>query len=198
MVLQHTIKYHEVGDWIHLQDQSTATYQSLLAHCREQKVRCEQFQQAQAQGKAHLRSITAASSSHFSICANAQSTTTCHNCSRCGYSHPCANCPTFGQECYNCHGTGHFTALCRRPCNTRYPTETASKLRDSRGRSHRSSSCRHSSRLPSRGRQSHRSHSSSSHRSNSSSSSSSQDHSQRRFPQRGWCILYLTGIRLAI
>ena len=25
------------------------------------------------------------------------------------------SCPAIGQECYNCHGTGHFTALCRRP-----------------------------------------------------------------------------------
>ena len=54
MVLQHAIKYHEARDWIHLQDQTTLMYQSLLAHCKQLKARCEQFQQAQAQGRAHL------------------------------------------------------------------------------------------------------------------------------------------------
>ena len=32
MVLQYAFKYHEARDWICLQDQSTLTYQSLLAH----------------------------------------------------------------------------------------------------------------------------------------------------------------------
>ena len=48
MGLQHNVKYHEARYWIHLQDQSTLTYQSLLAHCRQLKARYEQFQQAQA------------------------------------------------------------------------------------------------------------------------------------------------------
>ena len=112
-------------------------------------------------------------------------TTTNQNCSRYGYSHPHTNCPAFRQECCNCHSTGHFTALCRRPRQTRHPADTSSKLSTSRGRSHRSSSHRCSSRLPSRGRQSHRSHSSSSCRSNSSSHSPLQDHNQRRSSQHG-------------
>ena len=43
MVLQHAVKYHEARDWIRLQDQSTLTYQTLLAHCRQLEARCEQF-----------------------------------------------------------------------------------------------------------------------------------------------------------
>ena len=43
MVLQHAIKYHEARDWIHLLDQITLTYQSLLGHCKQLKARCEQF-----------------------------------------------------------------------------------------------------------------------------------------------------------
>ena len=54
MVLQHTVKYHEARDWIHLLDQTTLTYQSLLAHCKQLEARCEQFKQAQTQGRAHL------------------------------------------------------------------------------------------------------------------------------------------------
>ena len=29
--------------------------------------------------------------------------------------HPQGNCPATGKECFNCHGTGHYTALCRCP-----------------------------------------------------------------------------------
>ena len=43
MVLQHAVKYHEVQDWIHLQDQSTLTYQSLLNYCTQLEARCKQF-----------------------------------------------------------------------------------------------------------------------------------------------------------
>ena len=52
MVLQHAVKYHEARDWIRLQDQSTLTYQSLLNYCTQLEARCEQFKQAQAQGRA--------------------------------------------------------------------------------------------------------------------------------------------------
>ena len=61
MALQHADKYHEARDWICLQDQDTLTYQSLLAHCKQLEARFKQFQQAQAQGRAHLTSITATS-----------------------------------------------------------------------------------------------------------------------------------------
>ena len=115
MALQHAVKHNKARDCIHLQDQSILTYQSLLAYCKQLEARCEHFQQAQAQGRAHLTSITATSASHSSLHANTQSTTTCQTCPRCVYSHPCMSCPAFGHECYNCHGTGHFTALCRRP-----------------------------------------------------------------------------------
>ena len=33
------------------------------------------------------------------------------------------NCPAFGHECYNCHGTSHFTALCKRPHTNSKPQE---------------------------------------------------------------------------
>ena len=174
MVLHHAVKYHEARDWIHLQDQSTLTCQSLLAHYKQMEARCEQFQQAQAQGRAHLTTITAASFRHSSLHANTQSATTHQNCSRCSYFHPHVSCPAFGHECYNCHGTGHFTALCRRPHTNRHATGTLNKLRESRCRSHRSSSHKHSSRSPSRGRHSCRSHSRNSQRSISSSCSLSQ------------------------
>ena len=154
MVFQHAIKYHEARDWICLQDQTILTYQSLLAHSKQLKARIEQFQQAQ--GRAHLTSITSASSGKSPIHADIQSNTK-QPCSRCGYFHPCGSCPTFNHECYNCHNTGHFTALSRRPCTNRHPANTPNKHRESRGRSHRSHSQRRSSRSSSRGRQAHRS-----------------------------------------
>ena len=187
MALQHDVKYDEARDWICLHDQATLTYQSLLTHCKQLGARCEQFQQAQAQGKAHLISITAASGSHSSLHANTQSTTTHQICQRCGYSHPCVSCPAFGHRCYNCCGTGHFTALCRRPHTNRCPADNPSKQRESRGRSSRSSSHRCSSRSTSRARQSHRNDPCNSRRSINSSPSPSQDHIQRRSPQCGRC-----------
>ena len=114
MVLQHTIKYHEARHWICLQDQITLTYQSLPAHCKQLEARCEQFQQAQAHGRAHLTSITTASSGNSSVHVNFQFSAK-QPCSRCGYNHPHGSCPAFNCECYNCHNTGHFTSLCRRP-----------------------------------------------------------------------------------
>ena len=151
---------------------------------------CEQFQQAQAQGRAHLTTIILASANQSSLHANAQWTTTHQSCFFwCGKSQPQANCPVIGQECYNCHGTGHFTALCRRPCPNRHPANSFNRSQwDTRGRFHRSSSHLYSSRLPSRCRQSCRSLSHSSHHSISSSCSPSQDsRSQRRPPHhRRW------------
>ena len=131
---------------IHLQDQDTLTYKSLLNHCKQLEAQCEQFKQAQAQGRAHLTSITAASASHSSLHANTQSTTTHQACQRCDNSHPHANCPAFDHECYNCHGTGHLTALCKRPHANRHPVDNSSKHRELRGRSHRSSNHKQSSR----------------------------------------------------
>ena len=53
---------------------------------------------------------------------------------RCDYSHSDGSCPTFNCKCYNCHTTGHFTALCRRLCTNRCPVNTPNKCRESRGR----------------------------------------------------------------
>ena len=39
------------------------------------------------------------------------------------------SCPAFGHECYNCHSTSHFTALCRRPCTNRHLVDNSSKQR---------------------------------------------------------------------
>ena len=75
MVLQHTVKYHEARDWIRLQDQSTVMYQSLLAHCTQLEARCKQFQQAKAQGRAHLTSVASASASKSFIHGDIQSNT---------------------------------------------------------------------------------------------------------------------------
>ena len=98
MLLQHAVNYHEARDWIHLQDQRTLGYQSLLAHCKQLEAHCKQFQQAQAQGSAHLTSITLTSANHSSLHANAQSTTTQQSsCSHCGYSHPHVSCQPLGQ-----------------------------------------------------------------------------------------------------
>ena len=146
MALQYAVKCHEARDVIHLQDQDTLTYKSLLNHCKQLEAQCEQFKQAQAQGRAHLTSITAASASHSSLHANTQSTTTRQACQRCDNSHPHANCPAFDHECYNCHGTGHLTALCKRPHANRHPVDNSSKHRELRGRSHRSSNHKQSSR----------------------------------------------------
>ena len=70
MLLQHAVKYHEVGDWICLQNQSTLSYQSLLAHCKQLESCCEQFQQAKAQGRAQLTSLKLASATNSSLHAD--------------------------------------------------------------------------------------------------------------------------------
>ena len=114
MLLAHAIKYHEARDWIRLQNQNTLTYQSLLAHCKLLEQRCEQFQKAQLKGRAELTTITAAASVTSSV---HQDTVTTHKksyCTRCGYNHPKGSCPTSGQQCYNCSGFGHYTALCKK------------------------------------------------------------------------------------
>ena len=99
------------------------------------------------------------------------------------------SCTAIGHECYNCHCTGHFTALCRRPHPNGHPAGSFNRSqRDNRGRFHRSSSHQCSSRSPSGGSQSHRSLSCSSCQSISSSHSPSLDHSQRsqrRSPSHG-------------
>ena len=94
MVLQHAVKYHEARDWICLQDQSTLMYQSLLAHYTQLEARCEQFQQAKAQGRAHLTSMASASASKSFIHSDMQSSTK-QPCNRCGYNHPHGHCPAF-------------------------------------------------------------------------------------------------------
>ena len=183
MVLQHAVKYHRSRNWIHLQDQSTLMYQSLLAHCRQLEARCKQCQQAQAQGRAQLTSLASASASKSSIHANLQSTTK-QPCNRCGYNHSHGQCPAFNRKCFNCNNIGHFTALCRKPHSTRGPATTPFRSKELRGRFPRSSSRstrRSSSRSPSRGRQTYRS--SSRH----SSNSPSQGHHRRRSLHRRRC-----------
>ena len=89
----------------------------------------------------------------------------------------------------NCSNTGHFTALCRKPCSTRGPITMPFRCREVRGRSPRStsrsrrrspsrSSSKSLSRSPNRGRQTYRSPS------RHSSHSPSQDHHRRRSPRR--------------
>ena len=128
MVLQHAVKYHKARDWICLQNQSTLMYQSLLAHCRQLEARCEQFQQAQAQGRAPLTSLSSASASKSSTQANLQSTTK-QPCNRCGYNHSHGQCPAFNWKCFNCNNIGHFAALCRKPCSTKGPATTPFRCR---------------------------------------------------------------------
>ena len=132
MLLQHAVKYHDARDWICLQDQSTLTYQSLLVHCRQLEARCKQFQQAQAQGRAHLTSLASTSASKSSIHAILQSTTK-QPCNRCGYTHLHRHCPAFNRKCINCNNIGHFTALSRKPHNTRGPATTPYRCREWRG-----------------------------------------------------------------
>ena len=145
MLLAHAIRYHEARDWIRLQDQSTLTYQLLLNPCKLLEQRCEQYQKAQLRGRAELTTITAASSVTSSV---HQDTVTTHtrksNCTRCGYSHPKGNCPSSGQQCYNCSGIGHYTALCKKPRTHKHYTCP------SRPTSRRPS-CRYSSKSATRG-----------------------------------------------
>ena len=197
MVLQHTVKYHEVWDWIHLQDQSTLTYKSLLNYCTQLEARREQFKQVQAQGRAQLSSITVVSATPSSLLAQSGITNIC--CKRCGYTHPCAHCPTYNKECYNCHSKGHFTALCRKPKQSRQPNSNRSSSKGKSRRSRRSTTRSVSPgwyRSQSRGRQPYRSPSNHWDRSSSNSRSpsqdhhnrnSSQDHHNRRFPRCNRC-----------
>ena len=122
-------------------------------------------------------SITSSSSSDSSIHTNIQTTVKSLA--------PDVDIPTHAvlalpiiMNCYNCHNTGHFTALCRRPCNTKCTVNTTNKCGESRGRSQRSASRRrrHTYRSTS--------HGSSSSRYSSASHSLSQDHHWRRSPQR--------------
>ena len=123
ILLQHAVKYHEAKEWIHLLDQSTLMYQSILAHYRQLETRCKQFQQAQAQGRAHLTSLASASASKSSIHVNLESNTK-QPYDRCGYNHSHRHCPAFNRKCSNCNNTCHFTTLCRKPCSTRGPVTT--------------------------------------------------------------------------
>ena len=111
MLLQHAVKYHKACDWIRLQDQTQLTYTSLLQHCKLLEQCCEQFQKAQARGRAELTTLSAATATTSSIHQDAISIN--HQCGKCGHKHPRGNCPAAGKECYNCHGTGHYTALCK-------------------------------------------------------------------------------------
>ena len=111
MLLQHAVKYHEACDWIRLQDQTQLTYTSLLQHCKLLEQCCEQFQKAQARGRAELTTLSAVTATTSSIHQDAISIN--HQCGKCGHKHPRHNCPAAGKECYNCHGTGYYTALCK-------------------------------------------------------------------------------------
>ena len=184
MVLQHAVKYHKARDWICLQDQTTLMYQSLLAHCRQLEARCKQFQQAQAQGRAHLTSLASASASKSSIHPHLQSTTK-QPCDRCGHTHSHRHCPAFNRKCFNCNNTSHFIMLCRKPHSTRSPATIPYRCRESRGRSPRSrrrSSSRSPSRSQSRGRLTYRS---SSRHSNTSCSPSQDNHRRRTITEEG-------------
>ena len=46
MLLQHTIRYHEARNWIHLQDPAALTYKTLLQHCKLLEQNCKQFRKA--------------------------------------------------------------------------------------------------------------------------------------------------------
>ena len=153
MLLVHAIKYHEARDWIRLQNQSTLTYQLLLAHCKLLEQRCEQYQKAQLRGRAELNTITVAASVTSSVHQDTVTTQTKKsNCMRCGYNHPKGSCPASGQQCYNCSRFALYTALCKKPrtCKqynhphrptSRIPSHTYSSRSVTRG----------NSRSPSRG-----------------------------------------------
>ena len=89
MILGHAIKFHEARDWIRLQNQSRVTYQSLLNHCKLLEQRCEQYQKAQLKGRAHLTTLTVATSTTSTI--DQDSITRQRNCHQCGYNHPRGN-----------------------------------------------------------------------------------------------------------
>ena len=152
MLLQHAVKYHEARDWIRLQDQTQLTYISLLQHCKLLEQHCEQFQKAQARGRAELTTLSAVTATTSSIHQDVISIN--HQCGKCEHKHPRGNRPVAGKECYNCHGTGHYTALCKQPRQNKsnyFRTTGRSRYRSPQRSFNRSpSGQRHS---PSRGRQ---------------------------------------------
>ena len=164
MLLVHAIKYHEARDWIRLQNQSTLTYQSLLAHCKLLEQRCEQFRKAQLKGRAELTTITVAASVTSSVHQDTVTTHKKSNCTRCGYNHPKGSCPASGQQCYNCSRFRHYTALCKKPRTLKqynHPSRPTSRRPSCRYNSRPVT--RDNSRSPNRGR-SYRSPSRSPHR----------------------------------
>ena len=114
MLLQHAVRFHQARDWIRLQVQSQLTYTSLLQHYKTLEQCCEQFQKAQVKGWVELTTLSAATATSSSV---HQDAITIYNtkCMKCSYKHPWGNCIASGKECYNCHRTGHYTALCRHP-----------------------------------------------------------------------------------
>ena len=147
MLLTHAVKYHKTRDSIRLQDQSTLTFQTLLHHCKLLEQRCKQFQKAQLKGRAELTTITSTSFVTLSI---HQDVVTTHprqsKCSQCGYNYPKGNCPASCQQCFNCSGIGHYTALCKKPRTCRYNHS------QSRHRPIRSTNGRYNSKSPNRSR----------------------------------------------
>ena len=123
MILQHGVKYHKARYWIHLKNQNSLTYQSLLAHCKQLGQCCEQLQKTNGQGRAKIRSLTIASTA-ISLIHPYKVTSWNPKCSCCGFSHPHMSFPSFGWECYNCCGTCHFTPLCGKPQTSRHPSNS--------------------------------------------------------------------------
>ena len=109
--------------------------------------RCEQFQKAQMKGRAELTTITSASSVTSSILQDAVTTHPRQSkCPWCGYNHPKGNHPASGQQCFNCSGIGHYTAMCKKPKTCRY------NCNQSRHNPRRPSSHRYNSKSPNRSR----------------------------------------------
>ena len=134
MLLQHAVKFHKARDWIWLQDQSQLTYKSLLQHCKTLEQCCGQYQKAQLKGLAELTTVSAATATSSSVHKDA--ITFSHTkCTKCRYKHPWDSCPATGQECYNCHRTGHYIALCRCPRqakNNHFRTSSRSHYRNTK------------------------------------------------------------------
>ena len=82
-----------------------------LSHCKLLESRCKQYQKARERGCANLASVAVASAS--SINTNALITSPHTHCNKCDYSHPSSKCPAYGQQCYACSSSNHFTALCK-------------------------------------------------------------------------------------
>ena len=88
MLLQHTGKYHEVRDWIHLQNQNNPELPVPLVHCKQLEQLCEQFQEAKVQGRAQLTSLTLASATVYSVHADTV-TSQSPKCSHYGFPSLC-------------------------------------------------------------------------------------------------------------